>query len=29
MKSIDDVIKVDARPFVEVLAGMQTSHFKC
>ena len=29
MKSIDDVIKVDARPFLKVLAGMQTSHFKC
>ena len=29
MKSIDDIIKVDTRPFLEVLAGMQTSHFKC
>ena len=29
MKSIGDVIKVGARPFLELLAGMQTSYFKC
>ena len=29
MKSIDDLIKVGARPFLEVLAGVQTSHVKC